>query len=132
LKREFKEEVARNCSENILDKIFNKNKGTVLYTGPTYGDPRTTDQAWIETYVVHYHIDNNLAKMLPLTHQEGENRAVQWISCDTDNLYGDHKNFIRLAQDNQKYKEYQRKTFITWCIILVTLMVFYLSNHITY
>ena len=60
LRREFKEEVAKNCSENILDKIF--KCGTVLYAGPTYGDPRTTDQAWIETYVVHYHINNEDSK----------------------------------------------------------------------
>lgn len=103
LKREFKEEVAKNCSENILSKIF-KN-GTVLYSGPTYNDPRTTDQAWIETYVVHYHIDNELSKQLPLTSQPGENRKVSWISCKTPNLYGDHKKFIELAILNQKKKE---------------------------
>ena len=102
LKREFKEEVASKCSENVLDQIF-KN-GTVLYAGPTYGDPRTTDDAWIETYVVHYHIDNRLAKKLTLTPQEGENRKVEWISCNSEDLYGDHKKFIELAKKNQKYK----------------------------
>ena len=102
LRREFKEEVARNSSEDILDKIF--QNGTVLYAGPTYNDPRTTDQAWIETYVVHYHIDNELSKLLPLTSQPGENRKVSWISCNTPNLYGDHKKFINLAILNQKKK----------------------------
>lgn len=102
LKREFKEEVASKCNENVLDQIF-KN-GTVLYAGPTYGDPRTTDDAWIETYVVHYHIDNRLAKKLTLTPQEGENRKVEWISCNSEDLYGDHKKFIELAKKNQKYK----------------------------
>ncbi len=105
LRREFKEEVASKCSENILDQIF-KN-GTILYAGPTYGDPRTTDEAWIETYVVHYHIDNRLAKQLTLTSQEGENRKVEWISCNTENLYGDHKRFIDLAKKNQKRREYK-------------------------
>lgn len=106
LRREFKEEVASKCSENILDQIF-KN-GTVLYAGPTYGDPRTTDEAWIETYVVHYHIDDNeLAKQLTLTPQEGENRKVEWISCNSENLYGDHKKFIDIAIKNQKRREYK-------------------------
>lgn len=128
LRREFKEEVARNCSENILDRIFDKKNGTVLYAGPTYGDPRTTDQAWIETYVVHYHIDDKLAKMLPLTHQEGENRAVKWISCDTENLYGDHKRFIELAKENQKEKEYSKITFGAWLILMSAFAVLYLMH----
>ena len=105
LRREFKEEVASKCNENVLDQIF-KN-GSVLYSGPTYGDPRTTDEAWIETYVVHYHIDDKLAKQLTLTSQEGENRKVEWISCNSQNLYGDHKKFIDLAIKNQKRREYK-------------------------
>ena len=126
LRREFKEEVASKCNENVLDEIF-KN-GTVLYSGPTYGDPRTTDEAWIETYVVHYHIDNELAKKLTLTPQEGENRKVEWISCNSQNLYGDHKKFIKLAQKNQIYKEYKNNALLILGIvgsIFVTLSIGY-------
>ena len=100
LKREFKEEVASECDESILDAVF--KKGTILYSGPTCGDPRTTDNAWIETQVVHYHLSNKLANKIKLTHQPGENRAVRWISCDHPDLYGDHAKFVQLAKKNAK------------------------------
>ncbi len=64
--------------------------------------------------------------MLPLINQEGENRAVKWISCDTVNLYGDHKRFIELAKENQKEKEYKKITFGAWFILMSALAVFYL------
>ena len=100
LKREFKEEVASTCEDNILDEIF--KKGTCLYSGPTCGDPRTTDNAWIETQVVHYHLSNKLANKIKLTHQPEENRAVQWISCSHPSLYGDHSKYVKLAKKNAK------------------------------
>tara|TARA_B110001452_G_C15201003_1_gene416816 strand:- start:271 stop:1095 length:825 start_codon:yes stop_codon:yes gene_type:complete len=100
LRREFKEEVASECDDSILNAIF-KN-GTCLYSGPTCGDPRTTDDAWIETRVVHYHLSNKLANKIKLTHQPEENRAVQWISCDHPELYGDHAEYVHLAKKNAK------------------------------
>ena len=128
LKREFTEEVASQNDSDILDEIF--SKGDVLYSGPTFDDPRTTDHAWIETYVVHYHLSYNLAKKIKLTPQEGENSAVQWISCNTPNLYGDHKHFINLAKKNMKYKDY-KIIFLT--IVLPTIMgigVIYIQSYI--
>lgn len=106
LKREFQEEVASTCEQNILDQVF--KDGKVIYAGPTYGDPRTTDEAWIETYVVHYHIENDISEKIPLTKQEGENRAVAWISCKTANLYGDHKKFVNMVAANMWYKKFYR------------------------
>jgi len=126
LRREFMEEAAKTCREDVLDDIF--VDGDVLYAGPTYGDPRTTDQAWIETYVVHYHIDDYLANLLPLSHQEGENKKVEWISCDATNLYGDHKKFIKMAKSNQEYKEYKTiggQILSISCGIIITLLIAY-------
>ena len=60
LKREFTEETSYKTDKKIIDKIFDKKNETILYTGATYGDPRTTDSAWIETYVANYHIPYNL------------------------------------------------------------------------
>ena len=128
LRREFKEEVASKCDENILNKIF-KN-GTVLYSGPTYGDPRTTDEAWIETYVVHYHIDDILAKQLTLTSQDGENRKVEWISCNSPNLYGDHKQFIELAKKNQKYRELKNNILLLFSILVSIILTISLGYYI--
>ena len=56
IKREFIEETCRKTDKKIIDKIFDKSNETIIYTGATYGDPRTTDSAWIETYVANYHI----------------------------------------------------------------------------
>tara|TARA_Y100000389_G_C17440376_1_gene508199 strand:- start:894 stop:1697 length:804 start_codon:yes stop_codon:yes gene_type:complete len=98
LKREFKEEVASKCDEVIINEVF-KN-GNLLYSGPTYNDPRTTDNAWIETYVMHYHISNTLAKKLHLSPQLSENSKVKWVSCSRNNLYGDHAKYVKMAEFN--------------------------------
>lgn len=130
LRREFKEEVASKCNENVLNEIF-KN-GTVLYSGPTYGDPRTTDEAWIETYVVHYHIHNRLATQLTLTSQDGENRKVEWISCNSPNLYGDHKQFIELAKKNQKYRELKNNILLVLTILVSIIVTLFIGHYIRY
>lgn len=100
LKREFIEEASSNTNKKIIDKIFDKSNETILYSGPTYGDPRTTDYAWIETYVANYHIYCNLWSKLELTNQPDENSEVAWISCNSKNLYGDHYYFVQLAKKN--------------------------------
>ena len=117
LRREFKEEVASECSDEILDRIF--SNGTTLYTGPTYGDPRTTDNAWIETCVVHYHLDFYFANKIKLTPQLSENRAVRWISCDSPDLYGDHAKFVKMAKRNAQVIVLKKCTFnlLQWVLI---------------
>ena len=103
LQREFTEEVASKCSKEIIDEIF-KN-GKTIYTGQVYNDPRTTDNAWIETKVVHYHIPYSVSQKLNLTNQEDENYAVKWISCNNKDLYADHSNYIKKVRNNF-YKKY--------------------------
>lgn len=98
LKREFKEEVASKCDEEVLQEVF--ANGNLLYAGPTYNDPRTTDNAWIETYVMHYHISDELAKKIKLSPQLSENSKVKWIRCDHHNLYGDHAKYVKMAEYN--------------------------------
>ena len=98
LKREFKEEVASKCDPKIIDEVF-KN-GDLLYAGPTYNDPRTTNNAWIETYVMHYHISKELADRLKLTPQLSENSKVKWVSCNHPDLYGDHSIYVKKASNS--------------------------------
>lgn len=100
LKREFTEEACSKSDKKIINKIFDKANETILYNGPTYGDPRTTDCAWIETYVANYHIYYDLWSKLKLTNQPDENSAVAWISCNSKDLYGDHYYFVQLAKNN--------------------------------
>jgi len=77
--------------------------GDIIYAGPTFDDPRTTDNAWIETIVVHYHITEDLAKKIKLKHQPGETKKVEWIDCE-GNLYGGHSHFLKLVKNKMNNK----------------------------
>ncbi len=101
LRREFVEETCEGIESNILDKIF-KN-GDIIYAGPTFEDPRTTDNAWIETIVVHYHIPEDLANKIKLKPEKGETKKVEWIDCE-ENLYGGHSYFVKLVKDKMSKK----------------------------
>lgn len=104
LRREFKEEACENCEESVLDQIFDEKNGEIMYAGPTYDDPRTTDSAWIETLVVHYHIDEKLADKITLVPQKSEVKEVKWINCN-ENLYGGHKKFINMVKEKMEYEK---------------------------
>lgn len=127
LRREFEEEVASNCDKEVLDKVF--ANGKLLYAGPTYNDPRTTDNAWIETYVMHYHISGSTARKLKLTPQLSENSKVKWISCRHPNLYGDHAKYVHMAEQdvilNYIYRSLLNIVVIT--VVITLILMFYLS-----
>ena len=127
LKREFKEEVAANCDEEVLQEVF--ANGNLLYAGPTYNDPRTTDNAWIETYVMHYHITDALAQKIKLSPQLSENSKVKWICCDHPNLYGDHAKYVRIAEYNIVVKN--AKMFVLG-ILLISLICAFLLIFLVY
>ena len=121
LKREFEEEVASECDEEVLQKVF--ANGNLLYAGPTYNDPRTTDNAWIETYVMHYHIPDALAKQIKLSPQLSENSKVKWVRCDHPNLYGDHAKYVKMAEYNIVVKNKK-------IIVLFSLIITFLFGYI--
>lgn len=108
LRREFKEETCQECDDSVLDMVFAKNNGKIIYAGPTYGDPRTTDSAWIETIVAHYHISDELASKITLMPEKKEVRDVKWISCD-EKFYGGHNDFIEIVKHSFT-KDQQEKT----------------------
>ncbi len=95
--RELKEETG-------LD-IKNKNhkiKQYIIYQGYT-NDPRNTDNAWIETTVIHTHLPKNFPKQ----HLKANDDAidVQWFTLSPkllNKLYADHGHFIKLALKNFK------------------------------
>ncbi len=126
LKREFIEEASNNTDKKIIDKIFDKSNETILYSGPTYGDPRTTDCAWIETFVANYHIDYNLWSKINLTNQPEENSDVSWISCNNKDLYGDHYYFVQLAKKNVKKQLYKSFLKNVLCLYLGTIIVIFI------
>jgi hypothetical protein len=48
LKREFEEESCQGTNPAILDKVF--ENGDIIYAGPTFDDPRTTDNIETSTW----------------------------------------------------------------------------------
>jgi len=110
LRREFSEEAtaAQNPKQKQqitqqLDQVF-ASGGHLVYEGYV-DDPRNTDNAWMETTVRLFFIDEPVASQLPLAH--GSDAAgVRWRDLDarllsdaSQELYADHKVFIRLALD---------------------------------
>ena len=124
LKREFVEEVASKCDKNIIDKIF--SNGKTIYSGMVYNDPRTTDDAWIETKVVNYHIPYSDSLKLNLTNQDEENYSVKWISCSHPQLYADHKDYIKKVKW-QYYKKYYY--FIFYSFLIFAIINYKMTNY---
>ena len=71
LRREFREEAAdmpaaeQQRTHAILDELFADANGRVLYRGYV-DDPRNTDNAWMETVAMHFHVPERIADALPL------------------------------------------------------------------
>lgn len=99
--REFREEAARLTSEEggeeakkALDKILKKHEGVVVFKGYV-DDPRTTDNAWIETVAIHRHLSPEEADSLQLSAGD-DAAAVKWMTASMDNeeyvnLYASHR-----------------------------------------
>ncbi|XP_043279978.1 ADP-ribose pyrophosphatase, mitochondrial [Venturia canescens] len=102
LKREFIEETmnALNKSETELQwlKTLVENffeHGKEIYKGYV-DDPRNTDNAWIETFVMNFHDDNGntVANMILEAGDDAAN--VQWTDIDRQlKLYANHVEFIQ-------------------------------------
>ena len=105
LKAEFKEEALRQLEGNALmtadiearvDKLF--HGGRDIYKGYV-DDPRNTDNAWMETRAVHFHIksDDPLVSM-PLA--AGDDAcAVEWTDVTGDmKLYASHAEWMRFVK----------------------------------
>jgi len=115
LKKEFGEEAMCTLSlepglglkyvQDQLDTIFNKN-GREIFRGYVR-DPRNTDNAWMETVAVHFHIeDTKFAEALKL--KAGDDAMkVMWVPVDDDipifkNLYASHHDFVRKAVESRE------------------------------
>ena len=66
VRREFTEEAGniadpgeRTRFEDLMDQLF--NNGNTVYKGYV-DDPRNTDNAWIETTVMHFHCNDDFRK----------------------------------------------------------------------
>eukprot|EP00301_Raphidiophrys_heterophryoidea_P002212 c11035_g1_i2.p1 GENE.c11035_g1_i2~~c11035_g1_i2.p1 ORF type:complete len:322 (+),score=78.12 c11035_g1_i2:281-1246(+) len=102
LKREFMEEAAEKSvdMEQVLEEIFADSNRRVVFRGYV-DDPRNTDNAWMETTVVHFHCLPHQAERLKLSAGSDAVR-VSWLCVEDNNerytnLYASHKAFVDLA-----------------------------------
>jgi len=92
---EFTEEAARpNGAAERLFRDARYNRG-VVYRGPV-DDPRTTDEAWIETTAVHFHATADIAAELVLeVSDQQEIRKVMWKPvAEIGVMYASHKDWL--------------------------------------
>ncbi len=81
---------------DLLDDLF--ASGVVIYQGYV-DDPRNTDNAWMETTVVHVHDDSGVVfNKFPLSGGDDASSAFwQDIGADMGDLYASHQVFIAAA-----------------------------------
>jgi ADP-ribose pyrophosphatase len=93
LRREFLEETGAD---------LDMSTGRTLYRG-FVDDPRNTDNAWMETVVVHRHLSAEEARALRFGTgglESGEVQAIQWVDASDsllDDMYASHTQFVRAA-----------------------------------
>ena len=109
---EFKEEALRMVEgnplmtpqiEHAVEKLF--SKGELVYNGYV-DDPRNTDNAWIETTAVHFHIDTNID--LPLKGGTDARRCKWLLYTPELKLYANHKNWIDTVVNKLQYRSKTR------------------------
>ena len=104
LRKELGEEAVENSAESI--EAFMRG-GKVVYRGYV-DDPRTTNNAWIETVAMAQVVDDSSAIRLRAEDAEKDEKGVplvsgaKWLDADASNeefagLYGDHKRLVMLA-----------------------------------
>lgn len=86
--------------EDDLDLVFAEERSREIYRGYV-DDPRNTDNAWVESTVCLFLVDDELASRLTL--------SGRWLDVDAEllapgvqTLYADHKEFVKAALLQQK------------------------------
>lgn len=103
LRKEFGEEALSSLSLGPAERAAVEQSvaamfasGSELFRGYV-DDPRNTDNAWLETVAVHYHLPDHVAARLAL--RAGDDAAaVRWIDVAPGlQLYASHRELVRLA-----------------------------------
>lgn len=118
LLREFKEEALAALEGNpamtaaidqAVDHLF--EGGTLVYAGYV-DDPRNTDNAWMETTVKHFHIDDtDLAAALPLQGGDDALKAT-WIPISPLSipLYASHADWVTIVAEAMERRMHTRSS----------------------
>ena len=113
LEREFGEEAGVLTKEQ-RDTLF--SNGRFIYKGYV-DDPRNTDNAWMETWVAHFHAHDKLGKMLVLEARD-DAADVDWVSFDDERmqmLYASHREFVHtmlVSFAEEDHATYDREQWI--------------------
>jgi len=96
LKREFGEEAMNTDAHPdraaAIDQIF--HSGHLIYQGYV-DDPRNTDNAWMETQAVNFHVEKD---QLDKLESGSDATSVEWTTLDSKlNLYASHARFLELT-----------------------------------
>lgn len=113
LRKEFYEEALRSEEGNDkmtaglqakIDAVFDKG-GALVYAGYV-DDPRNTDDAWMETEVHHFHLDDDLAAQIPL--QAGDDaQGVAWEDLTPAmRLYASHKDWVDVVRHRSRLRSF--------------------------
>lgn len=98
LMREFKEEAKAHPEgfDAKLEHVF-ATQGREVFRGMVVDDPRNTDQAWMETVCVNFHLTDPELKGMQLK-AGSDALKVQWVDITPDLvLYANHKDFVNTA-----------------------------------
>ena len=113
LRKEFYEEALRSEEGNDnmtaelqakIDAVFDKG-GALVYAGYV-DDPRNTDDAWMETEVRHFHLDDDLAAQIPL--EAGDDAGhVAWEDLTPEmRLYASHKDWVDVVRHRSRSRAF--------------------------
>ena len=84
----------------LVDGLF--SRGVPVFMGYA-DDPRNTDNAWMESKVMHFHCSAELGSLLPLKAEGAKAGAVVWLDTDSaiepryGRLYGSHMQWVEQA-----------------------------------
>ena len=103
LKRELCEEAINDDKKEAIKELKRAmDRGSVIYCG-FVDDPRTTDNAWIETYCLHAHVEESVANALNLRTDgtmDKETKGAVWMDVTAENMatmYAGHGVWVTTA-----------------------------------
>lgn len=113
LRKEFYEEALRSeegndkmtaALQDKIDAVFDKG-GALVYAGYV-DDPRNTDDAWMETEVRHFHLDDDLAAQIPL--EAGDDAGhVAWEDVTPEmRLYASHTDWVDVVRHRSRTRAF--------------------------
>ena len=103
----------KDTFDKLVEELF--SSGRPVWMGYS-DDPRNTDNAWMESKVMHFHCSDTLGGLLPLKAATGQGQkagAVVWLDADADeepryaSLYGSHTQWVEHATKHLREEKHR-------------------------